>query len=809
MTTPLVGRQPQLRALVEAFETVGRGEPRLVLVGGVAGMGKSRLVEAFLDQLPDDALVLRTACAELGADGVPLVPVTAAVREMVAVLGLERLAQLVPQARVLVRLLPEYRDSAELSEESFVELFTAVLHRLGRGRPIVWFIDDGHWADRSTRELLGLLARTLRSTRMLLVVTYRDDLPAVHPWRALLAGLVRLPTVSEVTATPLLRAEAVELLDGLSPARVEDLHRRSAGVPFYLLELAAYDGAELPPSLQSVLLGHVAGLGADALTVVRVAAVGSRVVEHELLARVTRLPGERLTAAVREAVAARILEARGTGYQFRHALLRDAVLGELLPVERTSLHRQCAEVLAELPGSGSMELTAEVAIHWLRAGEDDEALPALLAAADAARAMNAYAAEAHLLDHALQLWGDREEVAGHTEVELYPAAMLAGQLAGQYALVLRMAQRGLARPALEKDGGAVARLWAERAMAQHRLGYGDAMASVAEARAALPDGLSVDRHAVLERLSGLCTMQGHPDLARELAEEGRRVAIALEDPVRHAESAMSLAWVFNEIGQPDRAVAALEEVRGVVEASDDVQLRGRFQLNRAIAPYSHGDIAQTLAVLDEGLRLVEGAGVDSALGARLLLERCEAQVLLGRWDEALAGIEQALAADPSHNDAAVGLTLRAEVHLARGDPPAAASQLRAARAMLGELPPLWYLLAHELTLADREDRVDDVRRRIRQAIDVKRGPSMQRWTLVLAAAEAARTRAPGAARGARRPRCDPALRVGHPGRPPRPRGRADRRGRLADGGRRVAADRPPAPHRSLRAGRRPGGAGRR
>ena len=742
MATTLVGRQPQLRALVEAREKSGSGEPGVVLVGGPAGMGKTRLVAEFLGGLGGEPVVLRTACVEMGSAGVPLVPVVGAVRELVATLGLDELARLVPQARVLARLLPEHRESEDTAESTFAELFVAVLHRLGRDRLVVWVVEDAHWADRSTRDLLALLARTSRSTRLLIVVTHRDDLPPVHPWRQLADALTRLDSVVEVAVDPLGRAQLVELFHEFDPERLDELLRRSEGVPFYALELASYPSDELPSSLQSALVGQLARLGEDALAAARVVAVGSRVVEHELVERVAELSPQRLTAALREGVAARILETEGDGYTFRHALLREAVLAELLPVERDRLHRDCATALGSLDGPPSMQRSAEIAIHWLRAGSDEQALPALVEAADAAGAMHAYAERAQLLDHALRLWPDQIEVAGHTEGELYAEALAAGQSGAEYALILRLTTRGLARPAVRGDRSLSALVLAERALAQQRSGYGDAMATVLEARATLPGEPTSLRHVVLERLATVSLLQGRRELALELTQEARRVAESLADPVRTAQSGAMLAWISIEEGNPLAALAALEEIRPLVEASPDPLLKARYFLNRALVPYGVGDLEEARSFLDRGLALLSTAGLHRTLQARMLLERSDVLMALGHWAEAEAGLDEVLAADPSVNDATAALAARTELHLARGDLASAAADLRAARAQLGDLPPVWYLVGHEITLALREDRRADVRRQLQWLLENPREPSMLRWSVLLPAAEAAAVCAP-------------------------------------------------------------------
>jgi len=212
-----VGRRDQLALLDEAVRTAQTGEPQFVVFGGDAGVGKTRLMEHFADRVEEAGVrVLRTACVELGSQGLPLAPVTAALRQLVGPGGAEAMAQLHPGGKALLRLLPEFGSPAGVADRGrLFDLFGALLQRLGAEYPLLWLIDDVHWADRSTRDLLGFLARTLRASRILVVAAYRiDDLALGHPLRPFLAELQRLPGVRRIELASFSRAETGELLAG-------------------------------------------------------------------------------------------------------------------------------------------------------------------------------------------------------------------------------------------------------------------------------------------------------------------------------------------------------------------------------------------------------------------------------------------------------------------------------------------------------------------------------------------------------------------------------------------------------------------
>jgi predicted ATPase len=303
-----VGRREQLAVLDDALRTAQAGEPRFVVLGGDAGVGKTRLMTHFADRVEESGVrVLRTACVELGTQGLPLAPLCSALRQLVDLVGLDALTGPQPGAAALLRLLPEYgiADPGTDSPARLYDLYGAVLHRLGTEHPLVWLVDDLHWADRSTRELVGFLARTLRATRVLVVAAYRaDDLDRRHPLRPFLADLLRLPGVRRSELTGFSRAETAELVGDVAPVAshelVDRIYRRSGGNALFAVELARVGaGDELPDSLRDLLLRRLDMLDEGARDVVRRAAVGGRSVPHKLLAATTGLDDGALIEALR------------------------------------------------------------------------------------------------------------------------------------------------------------------------------------------------------------------------------------------------------------------------------------------------------------------------------------------------------------------------------------------------------------------------------------------------------------------------------------------------------------------------------
>jgi predicted ATPase len=293
------------------------------------------------------------------------------------------------------------------SQARLFEAFLGLLERLSEQSPTVLVIEDLHWADRSTLDLLTFLVRNLRAA-LLLVLTYRtDDLHRRHPLRPFLAELERTERVERLDVDRFDRAELAALLEaslGSSPGDdlVERIYRRSEGNAFFAEELLSAlrerDGnAHLPPRLENVLLSRVQILPEDAQATLRIVAAGSGPVEHELLAAVSDLPEPDLLAALRVAVAHQVLvpDPASETYAFRHALTQEALYGDLLPGERAQLHAAFARVLSERPdlaGPSHGATSARLAYHWVRAHKPAQALPAAMEAGLQSQAAYGFAA---------------------------------------------------------------------------------------------------------------------------------------------------------------------------------------------------------------------------------------------------------------------------------------------------------------------------------------------------------------------------------------------------------------------------------
>ena len=271
----LVGRDGELRRLLDLLDDAAEGRPRHALISGDAGVGKTRLVSELAGRAAGRGFtVLSGRCAELG-DSIPYLPLADALRAATTGPSPDQAVLDAIAARlVLGRLLPDRGASpppADLPGLAQQQLFGAVLGMLAElaaQRPVLLVLEDLHWADRSTRDLLTFLSRVLHREKVAVVVTYRtDDLHRRHPLRPLVAELLRLPGVTAIELAPLGYADMADHLSALaeSPLDAATLHRivtRAEGNPYYGEELlaaalVAERNASMPRSIPASLSGSL------------------------------------------------------------------------------------------------------------------------------------------------------------------------------------------------------------------------------------------------------------------------------------------------------------------------------------------------------------------------------------------------------------------------------------------------------------------------------------------------------------------------------------------------------------------------
>ncbi|MFE9095407.1 AAA family ATPase [Streptomyces sp. NPDC007264] len=799
-----VGRAAELGVLHDALAraTGGRtarapgtaGEPQALLVGGEAGVGKTRLIEEFaVAAARAGAVVALGGCVEIGADGLPFAPFSAALRALRRQLPEELAAAAAGQEEELARLLPELgeaRRGPREDEEGMARLFeltVRLLEKVAARRTVVLALEDLHWADASTRNLLAYLVRTLRSGRLIVVATYRsDDIHRRHPLRPLLAELDRLRTVRRVELARFTRAEVERQIAGIlaaepDAAQVDDIFARSDGNAFFVEELAvaAHEGCctGLTDSLRDLLLVRVEKLPETAQRVARIVAEGGSTVEHRLLAAVAGLTEDDLIETLRAAVGANILLATpdGDGYRFRHSLVREAVSDDLLPGERSRLNRRYAEVLEADPTLVPADQRAtRLASYWYHAHDAAKALPAVLHAAVEARRRHAHSEQLRLLERAMELWDVapdpvRADLRPLDYAEAYPAcgcdpattplsyldlmaeAAVAGRLSGQRERALKITKRALRLLEEEKDPLRAAWFWVQRSRLAQHTARGDGRQELTTAqelvRGLPPSEVHAEVLAAVANWSMVHVPGPEAVTAAERAVEYARMVGARDIELN---ARLTLGGLMVESGDIDTGLAEIHEVKEQAAVVGNAYVTGRVHVNLPSHLDGIGRSREAVEVLRRGIEVTRKLGLRDS-EAWVWGNLGESLFALGRWDEAAEAGVNAERVSNSASPRGFRAAIHAHLALSRGDLAEAGRQLVAARGHFGthdvtpqhELP----LVRVEIAVAASEGRLADARATLHRVLAAGFPPGTQRygWPLLLtgAAAEADARGLPG------------------------------------------------------------------
>jgi DNA-binding CsgD family transcriptional regulator/tetratricopeptide (TPR) repeat protein len=662
----LVGRADELAALEAALDRVVAGTPVHQLIAGEAGVGKSRLVrEAASLAAARGFRVLSGGCADLGEGGVPYGPIVEALRTLVRGLDPAAVDAIVGDARPdLARLVPalgpapESATPTEFVAPRLLDGVLAVLQRLAEARPVLFIVEDLHWADAATREAVAFLARQLHADRVLMLMTFRaDEVHRRHPLLPWIAELERGGRVDRISLARLDEPQTAELLAAIlgeapRPNLVERVHRRSDGNPFFVEELlgAGVKSASgpIPPTLREVLLARIVALPDAAQRVVHVAAVAGRRVDHDLLAEVAATDEGTLIEGLRAAVGGHVLVTSGGAtdvvegdYAFRHALLQEAAYDDMLPGERQRLHRAFAEALAARgPGSGAPAAGhwAELAWHWSAARDVRRSFEASVKATEAATRAYAFVDAQRHGERALEQWAaveDAAEVAGMDRAALLDRVAQAAWLASDSRRAVALRREAIA----ELEDGDPARL----GIAQERLGralwyHGETAAALAaheSAIALIPENPPTPELArVLAGYGQILMLVDHWIEATEVL--ARAIDVSRRTGARQAEghARNSLGLCLAVGGRYREGYASLEAallIAHEIGSPDDI---GRAYVNLSDAHRYAGDPAGALEVVRRGVVAASEFGLDRTYAYFIRSNGIQSALELDAWEEA-------------------------------------------------------------------------------------------------------------------------------------------------------------------------------
>ena len=696
ITPVFIGRRAQLADLEAAYATVRHGEPATVLLGGEAGVGKSRLAAEFADRVrAQGGRVLIGGCLELGADGLPFAPFTAVIRDLVRQDGAAAVRGLLGgRAGEIARLLPDLADAepAQLTGSAadtypgegrgrLFEQMLTLLEQLSARGPVVLVIEDLHWADHSTRDLLSFLVSNQRVLpSALLIGTFRsDELHRTHPVRPLLAELARLAWVERAELPRLTRRETAELLASIlgrevEPERLECVFVRSEGNPLFAEELLCC-GDELPDSLRDLVLSRVERLPVATQDVLRIAGAAGERAGYALLSAVSGVSDGDLESALRPAVAGNVLVALPDGYAFRHALIREAMYEDLLPGERSRVHARFAKAIAADESLAAGRPSIQLAHHWYAAHDLAQALAAAWKAAAEANRVFAYSEQLAMLSRVSELWDEVPDAAqrvGTSHDQLLEKAARVAHLLGEQERARAFITAALREIDTAADPGRAALLLEMRGRS-----CPDPEDGIADLREALAlvtgDDHQRERAVVLATLAMRLCKTPATAHARSAAEQALQLAEAAGDAAAQASALSTLAMLGPDGSAPGAGVELemLARARAAAARAGDYHLMLRTAINESHIREGAGEHERAAQVARDGVAEAARYGLARSQGTFLAINLAEPLYSLGRWEEALEVIERALDLSAPTATRASLLQLAGLIALARGEADAA------------------------------------------------------------------------------------------------------------------------------------------
>ena len=724
--TSMFGRDA---ALAELRGAVGAGPTSIVVITGEAGIGKTTLMREYLaESAARGDRVLRGGCVELLGDPIPYAPFSEALRELHATLRRRADDQLSEPVRDSLDLLVGIRQTGAGSGrhelfERILRLFDELVpdsalddkagdNRTVRGQPrIVLAIDDLHWADRATLDLMIFLARNLTGPFAVIMTCRSEELTGDGPLRSALMALRHGRGYRRVALERLSRPDIAAIARRIDPtitaAQIDRIFARSEGNPLIAEELAdtTAQGGGLPQSLEELLLARVAGLEPDGVRVVDVVAIVGRRVDHDTLTAVFDLPEttllKGLSAAVRSGVLS--LDNETDEYAFRHVLTMDAVVARMMPGERKYWHRRVARAIGDQPQTRtSAGRAAEAASHWYASDSAAEAYPAALMAGRLAVQVFAYDEAWRHFHQAIRLadllGAGSAPVIGRSTLlaEAAEAARWAGALGDAIGLATSAADLD---PDPESRGGLHERLgrylWESGRATEAAAAYGRADDEL--------EGLPASSTAASVKASraNLMMVTGQHSSAIPVARQAAELARSTGAELVAARARITLGMSLIFLGNLDEGGDLVARGQRVVAELGDLDDRRRAASNLAYALLMAGETGRACQVAMDGLAVMRRYGLEAKAGAALAGNALVLLRHVGRWDEAERLSDDLLQQGIPDAQARYVQLARAGLDIARGRLPDARLHLDRAYPpeVLDQTPPL---LAAELLGTEAE-----------------------------------------------------------------------------------------------------------
>jgi DNA-binding CsgD family transcriptional regulator len=691
----LVGRereQAEVRSVLTAAADLRGG---LVLVSGEAGVGKTHLVE---ECAAASGLFTLAAAAQQQAR-VPYGQIVEVLRSYLRAVP-DGLRDCGPLSGHLALLLPELGPHPRPADRSTLfEVIRCAFVTLGRRAPTVVFLDDLHWADDTTLELLPPLAAGLDDEPVVIVGAYRsDEIPRGHPLRRMRTELRRVGRLRELSLDALVAEETARLVEtilGARPGRAlaTTIHLRTQGVPFFVeeltealleagrlqegpygIELPAGGDLPLPEGVRDAVLLRAAGLSEGARKAIEIAAAAGERFELEVVAA---LGGE---GGLEEALESGFVVERGAGAAaFRHSLTREALYHAMPWTRRRALHRAVA---AELEGGGAP--AAAVAEHWLFGRELQRARVALLEAAEASCHIHAYRDAATAVRRALELWPEGEDEAGRLDAleRLGECAELSGEHDEAAKAWLEAAEGRAAAGEMLSFARLQRRL---ASLFELQCAWEPALAARTAAAESFSEG-GLPAEAALDRITAAANLQSAGALSPALdliriaarqAEEAERVDLT-------TRAAALEGLIGARLGQLEQG---LELARSALRTALSESLVGpaaEIHDRLGLILENASEYRDALDIWHEGYEFCELHGIRDR--AHVCLS-CLAYVMrkTGEWDKAIAISRRLIDEDAPRSARSAGLGHLGLIHALRGDVRRARPLLRDSSALADQI----------------------------------------------------------------------------------------------------------------------------